>query len=334
MTRTDLACRFLAASGALAWRARRLRAGTLTILAYHRVVQDRPGVLPFDDEVVSCTPAEFEREMEFVARHWRVLSFADLHAGGDNGRPGLIVTFDDGYKDNHDVVLPILLKTGVKATFFVTTACMDGELLPWWDEVCWRVRQSDAKALSLESWTGPELRTGTPAEQSQSIAALLCLAKGGSDDERLALLAALRRCTPAPPAGAIGGLMMNWDDVRDLARRGMEIGSHSVTHPILGNIGDAGRLESELRGSKRRIEQKTGRPVTALSYPVGRMGRISDALVDAVRSAGYRYACAYEHGVNTAAGADRFRLRRVKAEVGSDFARFRAKVLFPEWIRY
>jgi peptidoglycan/xylan/chitin deacetylase (PgdA/CDA1 family) len=128
--------------------------------------------------------------------------------------------------------------------------------------------------------------------------------------------------------------MMDWDDVGALVRAGMEIGSHTVTHPILGNVADAGHLRQELADSKRELEARTGRPVAALSYPVGRGSSVTEAVVGQVVEAGYRYACVYEHGLNPRRGFDPYRLRRIKAEVGADFDRFRAKVLFPEWIRY
>ena len=128
--------------------------------------------------------------------------------------------------------------------------------------------------------------------------------------------------------------MMSWDDVRHMAARGMELGSHTVTHPLLDRMESPEELFAELKESKLRVEQETGQAVTAISYPVGRARGVTDAVARLVTEAGYRYGCVYEHGVNALETLDPLRLRRIKAEVGDEFTRFRAKVLFPEWVRY
>ncbi len=64
------------------------------------------------------------------------------------GRYGMI-TFDDGYRDNHATALPILKREGVTATFFVATGFIDAPRLPWWDEIAWMVRTSRQDGLEL-----------------------------------------------------------------------------------------------------------------------------------------------------------------------------------------
>ena len=90
--------------------------------------------------------------------------------------------------------------------------------------------------------------------------------------------------------------MLGWggridaDGAARLAERGWEIGSHTMTHPVLTNVDD-GTLEGELRESKRLLEGVVGRPCTAVSYPTGRCdGRV----VAAAKAAGYRAGAALE----------------------------------------
>lgn len=336
MSKTDILCDGLRFSGLLTMRARQLRtqsANRLTILAYHRVVQEMPDNYPFDEDVLSCTQAEFEREMKFVGEVFDVISFADLAGDGLRRRNPVIVTFDDGYKDNHDVALPVLQRCGVKATFFVTTGYIGSATLPWWDEVAWVVKHASASALDVRAGGRREtLPVGSPERRKAAVAFLLALAKRVGDAERQALMRELRAQAPAPTGAP--DLMMSWDDVRRLAKAGMEIGSHGVSHALLGHVERDEELTSELRDSKRRIEAETGRTVEALSYPVGRASAVTDRVTRLAVEAGYRFGCVYEHGVNALPLADPLRLRRVKTEVGADFNRFRAKVLFPEWVRY
>ena len=94
----------------------------------------------------------------------------------------------------------------------------------------------------------------------------------------------------ADDAAAQPGLLatMTWDQLREVAERGVEIGGHTVSHPHLTRLSDA-ELDRELRESKDRIEGELERPVRLLAYTFGE----HDARVqDAVRRAGYAAAFA------------------------------------------
>lgn len=317
MTKTDIFCKGLRYSGLLAGKAMELHFGSssnLRVLAYHRVLDSVPDNFVFDCEVISCSSKEFRREMEFVAKNFDVITFRDIvENGADYYRRPLVVTFDDGYKDNHDIVLPILEDVGIPAVFFVTTDYIDGRNIPWWDEIAFLMAEN---ILPL---------------QGKDISEILGYCKSISDDERIRFLGKLRTdAKNIPPVH----LMMDWGDVRGLNDAGMEIGSHTVSHPMLRNITDKAKLVKELRESKRKIEKEIGGQVYSFSYPVGRASSADDDIVDAVKDAGYKFACLYEHGVNRKDDFDVYRLLRIKTEVGDDFERFMAKVLFPRIVKY
>jgi peptidoglycan/xylan/chitin deacetylase (PgdA/CDA1 family) len=101
-------------------------------------------------------------------------------------------------------------------------------------------------------------------------------------------------------SGRLGGTN-DWDEgpawpllsgsqVRELAAAGMEIGSHGATHVRLAGL-DAGQLEAEVSGSRASLGELIGAPVRGFAYPYGSMDA---AARDAVREAGYDYACAVE----------------------------------------
>jgi peptidoglycan/xylan/chitin deacetylase (PgdA/CDA1 family) len=101
--------------------------------------------------------------------------------------------------------------------------------------------------------------------------------------------------------------LMDWDEAADLAARGMEIGSHSRTHPFLPALGDR-ELEDEIRGSRETIEDRLGREVRFFSYP---HGLYDGRCLRAVAAAGYAAACSSREGANRP-GTDRFLLRRAE----------------------
>ena len=81
---------------------------------------------------------------------------------------------------------------------------------------------------------------------------------------------------------------MAWDELRELAGRGIEIGSHTVSHPHLTQLGDA-ELERELTESRERLEEALGRPCRVLAYPYGDEDR---RVQEAAERAGYDVAFA------------------------------------------
>lgn len=93
------------------------------------------------------------------------------------------------------------------------------------------------------------------------------------------------------PVELEGLATLAWDDLRALHERGVEIGSHTQSHPWLTRLGDRA-LDAELQGSKQRVEDELGHPCSALAYPYGDW----DARVAAAaRAAGYERAYAL-HG--------------------------------------
>lgn len=337
MSKTEILCSILRATGILALRAALLRhfAGrTLTILAYHRVLPAIRDDFPFDEEVVSCTLEEFDREIAFVCRYYDVISFTDLRHGLSTLRNPLIITFDDGYKDNHDIVLPILLRHGAKATFFITTGYVETGEIAWWDEVNLLIKKCRKSSVKAPGSDEKLPLTDSPEGRKQVIDRILKDAKRVSNRERIEWLAQLRSFCEYDCGEKGKDLFMDWNDIKDLAEKGMEIGSHSVTHPVLGKIEDDDDLLSELTMSKATLEKELGKNIDVLAYPVGGDKAVTDRVVRMTGDAGYKYACVYQHGVNAGEAFDFLRLLRIKAESGNDFTRFRTKLLFPTLIRY
>jgi peptidoglycan/xylan/chitin deacetylase (PgdA/CDA1 family) len=116
--------------------------------------------------------------------------------------------------------------------------------------------------------------------------------------------------------------LLGWAEIADLDRRGtLEFEAHTVTHPNLLAVDDR-RAAAEIEDSKRELEVRLGRRVTALSYPAGLFGDRERRLA---REAGYRVAVSCEPGVNVA-GTDRFALRRRQIDARDRLLDFRAKV--------
>ena len=97
---------------------------------------------------------------------------------------------------------------------------------------------------------------------------------------------------------------MTWDELRDLVERGIEVSSHTVSHPHLPALSD-GELAAELRDSKHQLEDELGRPCTVLAYP---FGDCDDRVRAAAALAGYEVAFGLP---GDASGRDPFDVFRV-----------------------
>jgi peptidoglycan/xylan/chitin deacetylase (PgdA/CDA1 family) len=194
------------------------------------------------------------------------------------------------------------------ATFFIATGFLDGGRM-WNDSVIESVRRcaSDAIELDLPADAGRiRLELGTMAERRAAIDRILAAIKYLPADERRAFTERLLRSLNVE---ADDRLMMTSEQVRALRRAGMQIGAHTVSHPILARLDDGAAYE-EVARSKQALEALLGEPVPLFAYPNGRSGQdFTAASVDIARKAGFEAAVTTDRGAAHAA-TDRFRLPR------------------------
>ena len=271
------------------------RTAAFPILSYHRVNRDGDPFFP-------ALPTDvFERQMAFVARAYVVLpveELADRMRQGKLPRNALAITFDDGYRDNLTHAAPILARHGLPATVFaVTDAIGNGEPL-WFDRLALGFKQSRATV-----WTAPGgevLPLQSVADRLAALGRALAHCKRMTSAER-------RRAVEETLAGLgvtderpLKNLMLSWDDVHALMGLGVGIGAHTVSHPILSQL-DPQEARAEIEGSWKAIRSHCGRPPRAFAYPNGRVEDYSDAVIAAVREAGFTCAVTTRFGVNTTA---------------------------------
>jgi peptidoglycan/xylan/chitin deacetylase (PgdA/CDA1 family) len=273
---------------------RRISQSRLLVLCYHGVVHDRPPENRYlYRNAVSQTC--FEEQLATLARHFSPICADQLVAALDNGgtlpRASVLVTFDDGFKNNLDCAAPILRKFGIPAVFHVATGYIGTQRVLWPLEVDllilrWPVSRAVPMPSGLPDAPMPE-RAGRTAIAQQVRNACKSL----PDDVRREYLDRLRCGCPDATAREHRELLefMGWDDVRELHRAGFDIGSHSIEHPILSRL-DPDTLRRELVESKSRIESELQASCRFLAYPNGGASDYNDGVKQATTAAGYRVA--------------------------------------------
>jgi peptidoglycan/xylan/chitin deacetylase (PgdA/CDA1 family) len=204
-------------------------------------------------------------------RHFEVVSPADVGEAmrAPRGRR-VALTFDDGYRDSHDVALPVLRAHGVPAGFFPITGFVDRPRVPWWDEIAWMVRTSPRASVAAGPWLEAPLPLGD-GDREPAVRALLGRYRsvpGGESEGFLDFLAEATGSGRHPPGGA-SELWLTWDMVRALHAAGMTIGGHTASHPLLPTLSPEGQRE-EIASCRRRIEAEVGAPMKVFAHPAGR----------------------------------------------------------------
>lgn len=286
---------------AAAWPLARSR---LLILTYHRILPQPDPMLPDDVDVTT-----FAWQMQLLKAQFNPLPLAEavrrLKEGALPARAAC-VTLDDGYANNFTVALPVLERWSIPATIFIATGFLDGGRM-WNDTVIEAVRATPLPEIDLEPIGLGRRPAHTPEERVTTAHRLIDAIKYREPAER-------ERCVEEivarSQARLPGDLMMSSTQVAALARAGVEVGGHTVSHPILARL-PAREAEREIQAGRDRLQEITGRAVRIFAYPNGRPGQDYAAEhVAMARGAGFEAAVSTAWGC-ARPGTDLWQLPRV-----------------------
>ncbi len=268
------------------------RSRALLILTYHRVLNAQDPLRKGE-----MTQHAFTRHAATLRRWFNVLPLSQAWRRTLEGTlpaRAVAITFDDGYADNAELALPILKREGLAATFFVATGFLDGGRM-WNDTIIESLRQARVP-LDLRDLDGGLLASDDMTARAEAVQRVIGAWKRLQPGERQRRVDALvERAGAKPP----DNLMMRSDQISELARSGMELGAHTVSHPILRAISDEDAA-AEMRDSRTTLEALAGAPVSAFAYPNGRLGDDYEA-----RHAAIAKRVGFEFAVSTNAGSAR-----------------------------
>jgi peptidoglycan/xylan/chitin deacetylase (PgdA/CDA1 family) len=308
----------------LRYRARRL----VTVLGYHRVLPPQGRDFSFSDGVISATPDEFARELKYLSDNMDVISIAQLLEGIRDAsllppRPA-VITFDDGYFDNYEYALPLLREAGLPACFFVCTGMIGTRRVPWYE--AWVCCLKRSRTMRIESPFGG----GDPPYEldddklDASVRRFRQHIRLKPWDEVPGYLERLQAATSVRPEEHIGKqLFMSWEQVKELAAAGMEIGGHTRTHPALSRVADPRVLRDEVCGCFDDLQEMVGRRPVAFAYPFGYSEFMSEAADSEIAKAGFRISFSFRDGFAPRRLPQTWRIPRIHASYGNDHNAFR-----------
>ena len=277
----------------------------LLILCYHNV-----RATPFFSGVDGS--ASLERQLRLLRRVANVVRLGDALAALDAGErlPGraVSVTFDDGYRDNVELALPLLERLGLPATFFLAPGILGRDATPWWERLAWALRHATTSCVAWAAGADPRrLPPGQVNELVTEVAPSLRRLTVREREQRVVELVAA-----CAPDGEPDDAFLDWDSARAIVARGFEVGSHSESHLILG-CAPVTVQRADLAASRDALERAFGIPIRLLAYPSGRHEDYNAETIAAAEAAGYTHASTTVFGWNSPT-TPRFELRRVVVE--------------------
>lgn len=295
------------------------------ILVYHRVNDDGD---PFFSGVPSSV---FSQQMEYLAECFRPCSLdvaLDELERNEVEPNRVVVTFDDGYRDNFVHAFPILQRIKIPATIFLATGAIGEGSTLWFERVFESFRRTKRDQLDRFGDPPTTYPLHSLEQKLTAQAAVLQFLRSVPGESLTRWVTILCDKLGVEEAVTMPGLMLSWDEIRAMAASGCYFGGHTVRHPILSKLAPEELCDEVLR-SKTMIEKETGVRVTSFAYPNGGYGDFNELTKTAVKEAGYRCAVTTIVGVNTTA-ADRYELRRA-TPWDHDLSSFALRLNYYKW---
>lgn len=237
----------------------------------------------------------FDQCIAYINRNYKVITIEDL-TGQLLDVKYATISFDDGYKDNIVYALPILEKYHVKASFYVVTDCIDKNIPTWTYILDYLFLKTAKTEIDMNfDFINADLKVGNFGSNDLRINYVKklkpCL-KVLSHEQRNSVL---DRVTVTFNDVQLPKLMMDWDDLKKLNLHGHHIGSHTVSHCMLGTMTNEDEIRYELETSAKRINKKLGFFPKTISYPVG---SYNNTTIRLSKEVGYKIGLAVKQDVS------------------------------------
>lgn len=280
---------------------------SIPILTYHRILPKSmiDQVCSSPDIIVSWE--SFENQMQFIAETCNPISLKNYIISVKNRlilpKRTVIITFDDGWKDNFTYAFPILKRLHIPATIFLTTGYIGQKRIFWQEQIRYLLNIIKHNKEFHLKWKNYLIKLKNDSPELHKILRVNII----NDANVIAMLKSIDQkiCN-----NFINDIMiilnypqipyhmhnfLDWNDVKIMKKHDIEFGSHTVNHLLLDKI-DQDTLWNELKKSKEQIEIEIGEKISAIAYP---NGNFSNNVIEAAQKAGYSYAVTTIEGNNT-----------------------------------
>lgn len=273
-----------------------------------------------------ATGGDLRRHLLYLRRHYRILhleeALKELYASKRtkqalDQRTPLVLTFDDGYRDNYTHAFALARELQVPITIFLVPGYVESGDHFWWFEAERLTHQTQVDKVTVEGHTYHLKHV----EDSKLLARAIDAYLRGTTSvaEREAFLASMREALAVPASCVtdkeMAALPLTWIQIREMEESGwVSFGAHTMHHPMLAKLTDPTEVRREVSECRALLEQRLGHVIRMFAYPFGQPEEVGDVAPKAAQEAGYEWVLTTVHGINTPQ-SDPHQLRRIYSDV-------------------
>ena len=288
----------------------------IRILMYHGVGRQQTD-FRLDDPCLVTSTENFEKQVKFLSKSYNIISLADFANHIKKKIPflphSLIITFDDGLKNNFINAFPILQKYNATATIFLMSGYMGTSKITWYEKISYFINK-----ISLAEFV-EEFKRKFPdygilmqkINQNDQLMFIVSMFKYKIDDkERNSFIQGLfSKFKITIDQEKLKDIFLSWEEIRKMDEAGIMFGSHTSTHPVLSmlNYENASR---EIVESKKIIEAELDKNINLFAYPYGDKDSFNSNIKEILINNNYSCAVSTIEGFNNP-NSDLFELKRI-----------------------
>jgi len=309
-------------------RFRRIRdkRGRLLVLTYHDLSDEpKPGTVEKElfELRPSVTKRQFESHLQMLKKRFKVVSLPDIvreiRGKGRLENDSVAITFDDGYESFYRLAFPLLRKYDLPATMFLPTDFVSSQRMFWWDEllqiIFYAVPQRKSASFLIpiigEKLAKQFHSAGNDVRRRKEFLEFLEFylrsIQDGQREEKIKNLKEI--LLPDQDVKSASSKTLTWDQIAEMARQGINFGSHTRSHLNL-KFASLEKVEEELAKSKDAIEKNDKARVVCFAYPYEVDFETHLGVKAILNDLKYECACTSLPGVNLS-NLDPFFLKRM-----------------------
>ena len=254
------------------------------ILVYHRI-----GTFNDDWAVQPTELKDFEIQMKYLKETYNIISLEEManliNTKKSIPKKAVVITFDDGYKDNYTNAFPILKKYRIPSTIFLTTGHIDTNIPFWWDILGYVLYNSKQKKLNAGDLGDISIYPKNNLTKS-FYDFIEKLKKMPENKKHIIIDKIIENSDVEIPENFGRDLITSWDEVKEMNENGIEFGAHTVNHPILTRI-SLQQVKNEIMQSKKDIEKRINKPITTFCYPNGLPQDFNEDIKNLIKDNGF-----------------------------------------------
>lgn len=284
---------------------------SVTIIGYHRVVADLAQAETDSIYGLVVSAETFREHCRILKQNFDVVSLEEAAEFLDRGElsflPKAVITFDDGYLDNYEQAYPILREFDLTATIFLPTTMIGGDEPLSHDKAFWLAKNAVERGIDIGRYfeaaglANSRVRAAIDSGDLLEITDRIVYVPAAQRDFIIEGLESELGIKSYPR----GYSLLNWEQVREMERGGIDFGNHTATHPVLP-LENSDAFIEEIFESKAILDARLEKTSVSFAYP---NGRYNAEVREQIIKAGFRHAVTTEKHINKF-GQDLFALGR------------------------